>query len=125
MRADTQEWWDQAKADLRSARVLMSAGQFYAVSFFSQQAAEKALKALFVEQQGRLPPRTHDLVFLANQVRALATLSTELGLLAPVFDVARYPDSSGAAPVHVIGLADAQAHLDAAERIVEWIRVHL
>ncbi|MGH2586324.1 MAG: HEPN domain-containing protein [Dehalococcoidia bacterium] len=121
MRADTQQWWDQAQADLRSAQVLLTAGQFYGVSFFAQQAAEKALKALYVERRGHIPPRTHDLEFLAFEVVALTTLQTELGVLAPVFDAARYPDNGGIAPVHAIGHIEAQDHFDAAERIVTWI----
>jgi HEPN domain-containing protein len=121
MRADTQQWWDQAQADLHSADVLLASGQFYAVSFFAQQAAEKALKALYLEQRGRIPPRTHDLEFLASEVGALTTLMTELGVLTPAFDSARYPDGSGIAPVHAIGHMDAQDHFDAAERIVTWI----
>lgn len=122
MRADTQQWWDQAQADLRSARLLLTTSQmFYAVSFFAQQAAEKALKALYVEQRGRMPSRTHDLEFLASEVGALNVLMTELGVLTPVFDRARYPDSSGIAPVHAIGHVDAEDHFDAAGRIVTWI----
>jgi HEPN domain-containing protein len=122
MRLDTQPWWEQALADLRSAEILLAAGQFYGASFFAQQCAEKALKALYIEQKSSMPPRTHDLELLASQVGALATLQAELTVLTPIFDIARYPDAIGAAPPALaIGEAEAQNHFEAAERILAWI----
>jgi len=122
MRADTEQWWEQARADLVSARGLLAIGQFYAVSLFAQQAAEKAIKALLIEQRGgTLPRRSHDLEFLASEAGVLAPLQADLTTLAPVFEMARYPDHSGLAPANRIGHGDAQNHLDAAERIVAWI----
>ena len=121
MRPETDPWWRQAEADLRSAEVLLQAGQFYAVSWFAQQAAEKAMKALWVEQhQGRLPPRTHDLDLLAAQLGASAILQSDLDALAPVFRISRYPDQTGALPVDAISEANAVDHLDAARRVARW-----
>ncbi len=122
MRPDTQQWWEQAQADLRSARALLQIGEFYATSFHAQQSAEKALKALLIEQHGgTLPHRTHDLEFLAVDAGILADLRRDLATLAPVFEMARYPDATGIAPVNRISQADAERHLDAAERTVTWI----
>ncbi len=39
-------WFDQAMADLKTAQDCLEDGNYYASAFFSQQAAEKALKAL-------------------------------------------------------------------------------
>ncbi len=103
----------------------MAAGQFYAVSWFAQQAAEKALKALYVERNGHLPPRTHDLRFLGTQLQVSAAQASDLAVLYPVFRVARYPDDFGTPPVDAIGEADATRHLDAVRRTVEWIRNEL
>ncbi|GBC75256.1 hypothetical protein HRbin06_00572 [archaeon HR06] len=38
-------WVDQAEADLKTAKDCLKDGNFYASAFFSQQCAEKALKA--------------------------------------------------------------------------------
>lgn len=43
---EAQRWLDQAKADLKTAADCVNDGNHYASAFFSQQAAEKALKAL-------------------------------------------------------------------------------
>jgi len=61
MRQDTEPWWRQAEADLKSGEIMLAGGQWYAASWFAQQAAEKALKALHIEQRGQLAPRIHDL----------------------------------------------------------------
>lgn len=126
MRAEVVPWWRQAQADLAVARVTAAAGQHYATSWFAQQAVEKGLKALFMEQQGQLPRRTHDLDYLARQVRAPAAIATDVALVNPAFDIVRYPDPSGnSAPVDTVTAALATQHLDAAERILIWLGAQL
>ncbi len=46
-----RDWWTQAKADLRHARHALEDGDYEWACFAAQQAAEKALKAVF-EQRG-------------------------------------------------------------------------
>ncbi|MGH2411350.1 MAG: HEPN domain-containing protein [Chloroflexota bacterium] len=58
----------------------------------TSQAVEKGLKALYIEQQGRLAPRTHDLEYLGQEIHAAATLAADLMILNPAFDLVRYPD---------------------------------
>ncbi len=86
---------------------------------------EKALKALFLEQQGSLPPRTHDLEYLGRHVQVPSQVAVELALLNPAFDLVRYPDSiGGAAPVDVVTAVLATEHLSIAERVLAWIDPH-
>lgn len=47
MRPEAQAWWEQAQADLEAARGILELEHWYAAAFFGQQAAEKAVKALF------------------------------------------------------------------------------
>ena len=103
----------------------MAAGQFYAVSWFAQQAAEKALKALYLERNGHLPPRTHDLRFLGAELQVSSAQASDLTILYPTFRAARYPDDSGSAPVDAIREPDATQHLGAARRTLEWIGTEL
>src|SRR5437870_4688510 len=95
MRPETESWWKQAQADFRTAEISMRGGQFYAVSWFAQQAAEKALKALYLERRRRLAPRTHDLRFLGEQLGVPRSVQIDLDVLNPAFDLARYPDALG------------------------------
>ena len=125
MRSDTEPWWQQAQADATCATVLLTAGHFYAVSFFAQQAAEKALKAVLLERRsGQQPPRTHDLRYLGTQTAAPARLQMYLSTLNPAFQLARYP-VGGKAPVNTITEQDAHAHLAAADEVLRWTAQHV
>jgi HEPN domain-containing protein len=95
MRTETDPWWRQAQADLETAGVLLKCQRYYAVSWFVQQAVEKGLKALYIEHRGVLAPRTHNLVFLGNEVAAPADVAADLAGLNPIFDATRYPGPLG------------------------------
>ena len=58
----------QALEDFDTAEKLLEVEKYYASVFFSEQAAEKALKALFVEKKWRMA-FTHDLTELAERRR--------------------------------------------------------
>ena len=103
----------------------MAAGQFYAVSMFAQQAAEKALKALYVERHGRLASRTHDLTLLGAQLRVPSSVEADVDNLNPAFDLVRYPDHAGTPPVEAVDSSQATDHLEAARRIVGWVSSEL
>jgi HEPN domain-containing protein len=47
-----KDWWDQGERDLRHARHSLEDGDYEWSAFASQQAAEKALKALILSQGG-------------------------------------------------------------------------
>jgi HEPN domain-containing protein len=121
MGPQAEPWWRQAEADLRTAEVSWQAGLYYAVSWFAQQAAEKGLKALYVEQHQRVPPYTHDLKLLAGLVTAPPSVETDIIALVPAFDMARYPDAMGRAPVDAVTAGDASTHLAIAQRTLQWI----
>ncbi|HAF70315.1 MAG: HEPN domain protein [Acetothermia bacterium 64_32] len=59
-------WLDQAEADIKTARDCLKDGNFYASAFFSQQAAEKALKG-FLYAQGYRALITHSVVELLEE----------------------------------------------------------
>jgi HEPN domain-containing protein len=126
MLARTEGWLRQARADLASAEILLQGGSHYMVSWCAQQTAEKALKALYVEQRrGRLPPRTHDLEYLALEVAAPASLEADLDTLIPAFDMTRYPDDQDVVPVDAVSEQDAVAALSAARSILRWVEEQL
>lgn len=126
MRPDAQPWWRQSEADLAAGRDSFTAGHWYNASWLAQQAAEKALKAVYIERFGDLPPRSHDLERLGRLLAVPQTVDTDLTLLNPAFDLVRYPDSvGGRAPVDVVTETLARDHLDAAERVTSWVRGEL
>ena len=68
-REETRDWLEKVREDLLTVFVLAEAGADTpgAICFHCQQAVEKALKAVVIEQ-GRNPPRTHDLATLVRQI---------------------------------------------------------
>lgn len=59
-------WLDQGEADLKTARDCLKDGNFYASAFFSQQAAEKALKGLLYSK-GYRALLTHSVLELLEE----------------------------------------------------------
>jgi HEPN domain-containing protein len=53
-RAEARRWFQQAQADMAVVRTLRSAGHHAAACFHSQQAAEKALKAVLFAHGARI-----------------------------------------------------------------------
>lgn len=122
MKPETEPWWRQAQADLETAVVLLQTGRFYATSWFVQQAVEKGLKVLSIEQHGVLAPRTRDLRYLGHEVSVPAAVDVDLGIVDPAFDITRYPDPhNSVAPVDDVTEADATRDFEAARRIFAWL----
>ncbi len=126
MRPETLPWWRQALADLDTAKRTAEVSVHYAASWFSQQAVEKGLKAIYIEQRGVLAPRTHDLEYLGLQVNVPQHTAADLALLNPTFDLVRYPEPvGGQAPVDMVTLELATEHIAAAERVMTWLNLQL
>ncbi|PXF51335.1 MAG: hypothetical protein C4B55_02775 [Candidatus Methanophagaceae archaeon] len=53
MRKEVSRLWEQALEDFDTAEKLLEVEKYYASVFFSEQAAEKALKPLFFLARGR------------------------------------------------------------------------
>ena len=123
MRPEAEPWWQQAEADLETARLNLGLRRWYVVAYFAQQSVEKGLKALYAELRAVLPPRTHHLDELADEVGVPSFLEPDLDLLEPMSVTSRYPDSTaGRAPVHFFSETAARQAYDAAERVVAWVR---
>jgi HEPN domain-containing protein len=126
MRKQTEPWWRQAQADFQSGEFLLPTRQSYAVSWFAQQAVEKGLKALYFEQRAILPPRVHDLEYLATEVALPAGLMPDVALINPTFALVRYPNPAQAiAPIDLITEERATQHFEAARRVLQWLEQQL
>jgi hypothetical protein len=65
----TANWLAQVDYDLATAEQMLRAGRYIYVIFMSHMALEKALKALVTEETQKLPPRTHNLIDLAQRAQ--------------------------------------------------------
>lgn len=122
--AEAERWLRHAQEDLRAAEAIVDSGVLAPrlACSLSQQAAEKALKAVLVRVQVRFP-RTHDLLVLHDLVPAgwqVKQAQLELAPLLTWVVEARYPgdwpDPSE---------QDARTALTQARAVVDAVRADL
>ncbi len=125
MRREVENWWHQAQIDLGSAETSLENGLFYVCAFLCEQAAQKALKALYMSQQRALAPRTHNLVDIGKLLSADQSLMVDLRRLSPHFILTRYPDAAGGVPADLYDEVRGSESVASAKRVIEWVRNRL
>ena len=88
------QWADQARYDLETADAMLKAGRYLYVLFCCQQAVEKVAECSHCPKDGRIPPRVHNLVRLA-EVAEIASDSERIrffGELSGYYIQSRYPE---------------------------------
>ncbi|MEM1637247.1 MAG: HEPN domain-containing protein [Pyrobaculum sp.] len=118
----------QAERDLQKAENGLVIKDWDGVAFWSQQVAEKALKALLL-RWGQLA-RTHNLLELG------ALISKEVGIdvgevlsdlreLTIHYTVSRYPNAANAVPYELYDEAKARELVERARRVLACVRRNL
>jgi len=125
MRKEVDDWYTQAMADLKTAKNCLKSGDYYASAFFSQQAAEKALKALYIKEKKELPPRTHSLIRIGQALDAPADITPALRDLSPEYIITRYPNAAYGIPADIYDEEKAKDRLRKARVILQWVRERL
>ncbi|MCE4611062.1 MAG: HEPN domain-containing protein [Desulfurococcales archaeon] len=128
MRAEAEAWLRQAERDLVKAENDLKTGDWDGAAFWSQQAAEKALKALLLN--AGYPARGHNLLALADAVRRelgldVTPIMSDLRELTIHYTIARYPNAANAIPYELYDEAKARDLVGRARRVLEWVRQHL
>jgi len=117
------QWVEQAKYDLAAAGDMLKAGRLYYVLFCCQQAAEKMLKAIYARKLNNVPPRTHQLVRIAEETKL--ELSEEhknfLRELSAYYIQSRYPDEMENTEDDV-SVDLAERVLKCTEELIKWLR---
>ncbi len=95
LKRSPHRWLRQAEADLQAAHDSAQSNHFDSACFQSQQAGEKALKALLY-LRGVNPRKTHDVLKLLEQAEKfesdLSNLREEAAFLDTLYLPTRYPD---------------------------------
>ena len=124
MREEVKNWFRQAEADLRSAKNSKGCGDYYMSVFASQQAAEKALKALCLFKLKEFP-KGHSIIYLAQKLKAPKEMLSGIRDLNPEYLSTRYPDMAVGVPAELYDDQIANRHLKTAEEVVEWVRLQI
>ena len=124
---EAQRWFQQAQADLEVVRTLRNAGHAAAACFHSQQAAEKALKAMLYRQGHREVPG-YSVRELAKRCEAYDPVFKEIAKEATLLDQfyipTRYPNGLPFPAVPSEAYTDSQAEVAevAATRILHHVQ---
>lgn len=120
MKEETKRWMRQAGSDLRTARYLFE-GKFYMeASFYCQQCAEKALKAVTLETKGSIR-KIHDLVALGKEAGLPEDLLDPAKELTMTYIYSRYPIAISIREMKTL----SSNFIQVAGEILKWARKQL
>ncbi len=120
MAQDWGNWIELAEHELAEARAALPAGSYQMVAFFAHQVAETAMKALWIREADGLPPRTHNLVDMAEHLDAPEEILTAARILNPLYGATRYPDIANGNPAKNYDEVIASGALAGAEEVFQW-----
>lgn len=121
---EVHDCWMQSRADFATAGTLLEAGIFYASVFFSQQAAEKALRAAIIKNLSK-NPRGHNLVQMVDLLQAPVEIMNAAAELNAEFLATRSPEILGKVPAQVYDMESAKLHIECAQQIMNWTKDQL
>lgn len=110
------QWLKNAENDLEIAEILLKNEKHKAAAFHSQQASEKALKALLIQRKSQFP-RIHDLVKLSRMLKAPHDIIEFCARIDPAYTSARYPDVASD-----FDIEEVREILDYSKKVVEWTK---
>jgi HEPN domain-containing protein len=87
-------WCTMAESDIETASILVTSGKFIEGMFFCHLSIEKIIKALVVKQINNIPPKSHDLFYLAHmaQIEITEEQSEFMQILMKYQLEGRYPE---------------------------------
>ncbi len=119
MRKEIFDWLNSAEDDLKTAEILLREKVFYASAFYSQQAAEKALKAIEIHIL-KTSSQSHNLIELAKKTGAPEKVVEAARKLSPHYIISRYPRAASALPADLYSSREAEELLNYAKVVFEW-----
>lgn len=120
MRKEIENTLKQAREDFDTAKAIIKIEKYFASAFFSQQAAEKALKALYMIKFRELL-RTHDLTELCEKLSCPDKVMKAAIKLNPSYVVTRYVNAANGVPANMHDEEVATAQLNNASIILKWV----
>ncbi len=124
MRKESARLWEQAKEDLDTAEKLLEVKRYYASVFFSEQAAERVLKAMYLEKKWRVA-FTHGLMEIAEELESPPDICRAAAELSPDYVMTRYPDAANSVPAKLYDADSAETHLNLSRQVIRWVKREL
>lgn len=116
------DWLEESRDDLEAAETLLKDGRYSKACFLSQQAAEKAVKALIIHRL-KIFETIHSVAELLRKINAPEEM-IQLGVeLDRHYIPSRYPNAwPSGAPSKMYRKADAESALNTAKKVLEYVK---
>ena len=88
-------WIEGAESDINSAEILVSNKKYLHGLFFCHLTIEKTLKALWVKEKEDFPPKTHNLIYLIDNLENVSLDEQQVLFLSVLMKYqleGRYPE---------------------------------
>ncbi len=125
MRREVALWIKSAEEDIADAETFFNNSRYFRTAFFSQQATEKVLKALFFVVKKEEPPKIHTVTELYRMLEQSGfklpeELEKQLFILNKYYTVSRYPDAANGLPSESVDEIEAERALKIAKSVVNY-----
>ena len=123
MRKETSNWLKMVEYDIATAAQMLKTGRYVYVIFMCHLAIEKELKAVVCEETNKLPPKTHDLIYLLGlgRIKLSDDLLDFVGIINNAGVVTRYPEDL-AKLVSSYPKTVAKKYLDKTIRVIRCVK---
>jgi HEPN domain-containing protein len=121
-----QEWLKQAEYDLDTANAMFVAGRFIYCVFMLHLAIEKALKAIYVKNLQKQPPKVHALVYLtkSSNLEPPQIMKEFIENLDEVSVPTRYPNELDKI-LKDYGKERTQGIFNQTQEVIKWLKEQL
>ncbi|MEM2240587.1 MAG: HEPN domain-containing protein [Candidatus Bathyarchaeia archaeon] len=128
LRREALLWMRQAESDLKKAENDLKTGDWDSAAFWSQQTAEKALKAILINA-GKVY-RGHDLLGIGESLKLeleidIDSILKDLRELTIHYTISRYPNAANALPMELYDEEKARGLVEMARRVLKWSKQYL
>ena len=127
MRREVVLWLKSAEDDIYDAELFFKDSRYFRTAFFSQQAVEKALKAMFFIVKKEDPPKIHTVTELYSELKKSdfslpKEIEEQLYILNKYYTVSRYPDAANGLPSESVDKIEAERALKIAKEVLEYAK---
>lgn len=116
-------WIKSSNYDIKTAEHMFATGRYVYVLFMCHLSVEKLLKALYEATYEKVPPKTHNLIYLSNAVKLEIpeNLLQTIESLNDLSIVTRYPEDINAL-VKAFKKDRAADYLKKTKELLKWLK---
>ncbi len=116
-------WVKSSNYDIRTAEHMLKTGRYIYVLFMCHLSVEKLLKAIYEATLNKVPPKTHNLINLANSIN-LKIPEQHLKLIESLNDlsiVTRYPEDIDSL-IKAFRRSRVEDYLSRTKEFLKWLK---